>query len=87
MGSKKYGKQYLLSLNCVLGKISKQTHTFRVQKGAENHEMAFAREIANRVLFLDEGKILEEGDPESLFLHPKESRTAEFLRRYNERNK
>jgi putative lysine transport system ATP-binding protein len=50
------------------------------------HEMAFAKEIASRVLFLDEGRILEEGDPESLFLHPKEPRTAEFLRRYNERN-
>lgn len=45
------------------------------------HEMAFARDIANRVLFLDEGRILEEGPPEQIFRSPTEPRTREFLQR------
>ena len=43
------------------------------------HEMGFAREVGNRVLFLDRGLILEEGTPEELFTHPKEERTKIFL--------
>ena len=45
------------------------------------HEMAFAREIADRVCFLDQGRILEEGPPERIFTEPTEPRTQEFLRR------
>ncbi|HYN64495.1 MAG TPA: amino acid ABC transporter ATP-binding protein [Candidatus Limnocylindrales bacterium] len=45
------------------------------------HEMGFARDIASRVLFLDEGRILEEGPPEQLFTAPREPRTREFLQR------
>ena len=45
------------------------------------HEMAFAREVANRVIFLDQGRILEEGPPEQIFTEPREDRTQEFLRR------
>ena len=45
-----------------------------------SHEMRFAREAADRVLFLDQGQIVEEGDPESLFGNPKEERTRRFLR-------
>ncbi len=43
------------------------------------HEMGFAREVADRVLFIDEGIILEQGKPDDIFFHPKESRTQEFL--------
>lgn len=43
------------------------------------HEMAFAKEISNRVLFMDEGKILEEGTPEEIFNFPRDPRTREFL--------
>lgn len=43
------------------------------------HEMGFARQVADRVLFVDEGNILEEGKPEEIFSHPKEERTQEFL--------
>ena len=43
------------------------------------HEMGFAREVADRVLFVDEGKILEQGKPDDLFSHPKEERTQAFL--------
>jgi polar amino acid transport system ATP-binding protein len=45
------------------------------------HEMGFAREIADRVCFLDEGTILEQGPPERIFTEPTEPRTQEFLRR------
>ncbi len=45
------------------------------------HEMAFAREIADRVCFLHEGRILEQGPPEQLFVAPRESRTQQFLQR------
>jgi polar amino acid transport system ATP-binding protein len=45
------------------------------------HEMGFARDIADRVLFLDEGRILEEGAPEKIFTAPEQDRTKEFLQR------
>ena len=45
------------------------------------HEMAFARDIADRVCFLDEGVILEEGPPEAIFTRPREARTQQFLQR------
>ena len=45
------------------------------------HEMGFARDIANRVVFLDEGQILEEGPPEQIFTAPREPRTRAFLQR------
>ena len=43
------------------------------------HEMGFAREVGDRVLFLDEGLVVEEGTPEALFEHPREERTQRFL--------
>ena len=43
------------------------------------HEMGFAREVADRVLFMDEGKIIEEGTPQEIFSAPKEQRTKDFL--------
>lgn len=43
------------------------------------HEMGFAREVADRVAFLDKGRIAEVGPPEQIFDHPKEERTREFL--------
>ena len=45
------------------------------------HEMGFAREIANRVCFLDDGVILEEGPPEQIFASPANPRTQQFLQR------
>ncbi|WP_146553061.1 amino acid ABC transporter ATP-binding protein [Rummeliibacillus sp. SL167] len=45
------------------------------------HEMGFAREVANRVLFMDNGEILESGTPQELFDHPKFDRTKAFLKR------
>ena len=45
------------------------------------HEMGFAREVADRVLFFDEGKIVEEGTPVEIFAHAKERRTQDFLKK------
>jgi polar amino acid transport system ATP-binding protein len=45
------------------------------------HEMSFARDIANQVCFLDEGRILEQGSPEQIFIEPREPRTRQFLER------
>ncbi|MGG1484274.1 amino acid ABC transporter ATP-binding protein [Peribacillus castrilensis] len=43
------------------------------------HEMRFAREVADEVIFMDEGKIMERGTPEQIFTNPKEARTRKFL--------
>ena len=45
------------------------------------HEMSFARDVANRVCFLDAGRILEEGTPGQIFGAPREPRTQQFLQR------
>ncbi len=45
------------------------------------HEMGFARDIASRVCFLDEGVILEQGPPQQMFTDPREERTKQFLQR------
>jgi len=45
------------------------------------HEMSFAREIANRVFYMDEGGIYEEGSPEQIFDHPQREKTIRFIRR------
>jgi polar amino acid transport system ATP-binding protein len=46
------------------------------------HEMAFAREAANRVLFLDRGRVVESGTPDRFFLRPNTERARQFLQRY-----
>lgn len=43
------------------------------------HEMGFAKEVADRVIFMADGKIVESGTPTELFDHPKEQRTQDFL--------
>ena len=48
------------------------------------HEMAFARDVADQVIFMDDGYILEQGDPYQVFEHPKEERTRQFLSRFHE---
>lgn len=48
------------------------------------HEMAFAREVSDRVVFMDNGVILEQGSPREVFGNPREARTREFLSRYLE---
>ncbi len=48
------------------------------------HEMAFARDVANHVIFMDQGYIVEEGTPEEVFSNTQNERTKQFLQRYNE---
>ncbi len=48
------------------------------------HEMQFARDVSDKVLFLDKGMVAEYGSPEQVFEHPKEERTRQFLERYFE---
>jgi len=45
------------------------------------HEMGFAKEVGSRVIFMDEGQILEQGTPRELFNNPQHSRTKDFLRK------
>ncbi len=47
------------------------------------HEMSFARDVSDRVLFMDDGYILEDGTPDEVFNNPKEERTAQFLASFN----
>ncbi|MBQ7778504.1 MAG: amino acid ABC transporter ATP-binding protein [Oscillibacter sp.] len=49
------------------------------------HEMAFARDVADQVIFMDDGFIVEQGDPREVIDHPKEERTRQFLARYAEK--
>lgn len=49
------------------------------------HEMAFARSVSNRVVYMADGKIEEEGSPEEIFSNPKSQRTKDFLSRFNEK--
>ena len=46
------------------------------------HEMSFARDVADRVIFMDGGDIIEQGDPKEVIEHPKEERTRQFLARF-----
>jgi ABC-type polar amino acid transport system ATPase subunit len=46
------------------------------------HEMGFAREISSEVLFIDSGRVIEQGDPKSLFGNPQQQRTRDFLKNY-----
>ena len=48
------------------------------------HEMAFARDVAQRVVFMDGGVIVEEGPPEQVFGAPQQERTRKFLQRYSQ---
>jgi polar amino acid transport system ATP-binding protein len=49
------------------------------------HEMSFARDVADRIVFMDGGTIVEEGKPDQLFFAPRTERVRQFLKRYNDR--
>ena len=50
----------------------------------ETHEMAFARDVADQLIFMDQGFIVEQGDPHQVIDHPREERTRHFLAHYSE---
>ncbi len=67
----------------VMKKLAKSGMTMLVV----THEMAFARDVSNRVLFMADGRIEEDGKPEEIFLSPKSEKTRDFLNRFlSERN-
>ena len=49
------------------------------------HEMSFARDIADRIVFMDDGVIVEQGKPDQLLFSPATERVRAFLKRYNDR--
>lgn len=61
----------------VMKQIAKEGTTMLVV----THEMSFAQDVANKVIFMDGGVIVEEGPPKEIFTHPKEERTQQFLKR------
>lgn len=61
----------------VMKELAKAGHTMLIV----THEMEFAREVSDRVIFMDKGVIAEEGTPEQIFNNPKHERTREFLKR------
>ena len=63
----------------VLGVLRNLAHQSDMTMLIVTHEMNFAREIADRVLFFDRGVILEDGPPEQIFQQPRHRRTREFI--------
>ena len=66
----------------LLYKLAKENTTMIIA----THEMAFARHIADHVVFLDEGEIAEEGTPEEIFSAPKTQRLQQFLRKFEKQS-
>ncbi|MBQ2753138.1 MAG: amino acid ABC transporter ATP-binding protein [Firmicutes bacterium] len=62
----------------VIRNVVEEDHTMIIV----THEMKFAREVSDNVVFMDGGYIIEQGHPEDIFNNPKEERTAQFLQRY-----
>jgi len=65
-------------------KVIKQLAEMKMTMVIVTHEMAFARAVSDRVIFMDGGVIVEQGDPEEVFGNPKEERTKQFLRNYKQ---
>jgi polar amino acid transport system ATP-binding protein len=65
----------------VLGLVRSLARELGMTMVIATHEMSFAREVANKICFLDGGVILEEGHPDEIFTDPREERTREFLAR------
>ncbi len=63
-------------------KVIRQLADEKMTMVVVTHEMPFARAVSNRVIFMDKGVIVEQGDPEEVFGNPKQERTVQFLRNY-----
>ena len=65
-------------------KIIRQLAEEKMTMVIVTHEMSFARAVSNRVIFMDGGVIVEEGDPEDVFGDPQQERTKQFLKSYKD---
>jgi cystine transport system ATP-binding protein len=68
----------------LVGEVLNTIHALALEKRTMvivTHEMSFARDVANRVIFIDKGVIVEQGEAKALFNNPKEERTRQFLER------
>ena len=68
----------------LVGEVLNTIHALALEKRTMvivTHEMSFARDVANRVIFIDKGVIVEQGEAKELFANPKEERTRQFLER------
>ncbi|QKF50394.1 L-cystine ABC transporter ATP-binding protein TcyN [Pseudomonas graminis] len=68
----------------LVGEVLNTIHALALEKRTMvivTHEMSFARDVANRVIFIDKGIIVEQGEAKALFANPKEERTRQFLER------
>ena len=63
-------------------KVIRQLAEEKMTMVVVTHEMPFARAVSNRVIFMDKGVIVEQGDPELVFGSPSQERTKQFLRNY-----
>ena len=63
-------------------KLIKEVSTEKRTMIIVTHEMAFARDVSDKVVYMDKGEIVEQGNPEQIFTNPKEERTKQFLARY-----
>lgn len=63
-------------------KVIRQLAEEKMTMGVVTHEMPFARAVSNRVIFMDKGFIVEQGDPEEVFGNPQQERTKQFLKNY-----
>lgn len=63
-------------------KVMKQLAADEFTMVVVTHEMAFAKDVSTRVIFMDDGRIVEDAPPKELFFNPKEERTKEFIKRY-----
>ena len=64
-------------------KVIRKLAEARMTMVVVTHEMAFARDVSDRVIFMDSGVIVEQGDPKQVIEHPKSERTRTFLSRFN----
>lgn len=72
-------------VGAVLGDMRKLAETGQTMI-IVTHQLGFARQVADRIVFFDEGKIVEEGTPQKLFDHPQNKRTAQFLTALSDAN-
>ena len=72
-----YYIEHCASTNTLMKELAREGMTMVVV----THEMGFAREVGNRILFMADGMILEEGTPDQIFNHPSHPRLQDFLRK------